>query len=281
MSDSASRQRAVFVSGASSGLGQAIAQLGLERGYSVWGTARARGRLERLAENDHFHPMVMDLNDRSQMLNAFCAAEDESGGFDVVVNNAGFGVFGDLCAISEEDWDEQITAMLANLMALIRDQTRALLRRDESATLVNVSSLAVEFPLPYMSGYNVAKAGLSALSESLLLELKETNIRVIDFRPGDFRTQFNAGMIPPPSESQGGDAHCADRLAAWKTLEKNLQAAPKAVAAAEALWHAVDRGRQGTIRTGDWFQARVAPVLNRLVPQGIARAVRWRYFGLR
>lgn len=281
MNASHSRQGAVFVSGASSGLGRAVAELWLERGHCVWGTSRKHERLEGLANNPNFHPVVMDLQDRPQMLEAYAIAEQESGGFRVVVNNAGFGLYGTICDVTEKDWDAQLSAMLTNLMALVRAQTKTLLNRGESAVLVNVSSLAVEFPLPYMSGYNVTKAGLSALSESLLLELKNTKIRVIDFRPGDFRTQFNAAMSPT-TEAMATDASSGGQLdAAWKILQKNLADAPEPEVAAHDLWLAVERGRRGTVRTGDWFQARVAPLLNRIVPQGLARSVRWRYFGIR
>ena len=262
-------------------MGQAIAELWLNHGYAVWGTARQRERLSVLAENANFHPVEMDLRNRAQFLEVFSAAEHDAGGFDVVVNNAGFGVFGDVCDVSTEVWDDQITAMLMNLMALVRKQTSALMVRGKTASLVNVSSLAVEFPLPYMSGYNVAKAGLSALSESLLLELKDSKIKVLDFRPGDFRTQFNSAMLPAKDSRSRDEGNVDQSRTAWEVLEKNLEAAPSPQMAAQDLWVAVERRREGTIRTGDWFQARVAPILNRCVPQRLARAVRWRYFGIR
>ena len=69
------------------------------------------------------------------------------------------------------------------------------MRERQRGCLVNISSLAVEFPLPFMSAYNVAKAGLSALTESLIVETRGTAINVIDFRPGDFRTDFNQAML--------------------------------------------------------------------------------------
>lgn len=281
MTGSPTRPGAVFVSGASSGLGQSIAERWLQNGYAVWGTARQGERLAGLAENLNFHPVEMDLRDRAQMLDAFSTAEREAGGFSVVVNNAGFGVFGELGKISEDVWSDQITSMLTNLMALVRDQVSALRARGEAATLVNVSSLAVEFPLPYMSGYNVAKSGLSALSESLMLELRATKIRVIDFRPGDFRTRFNAAMSPAMEPMPATPGGSEDLKNAWHVLQENLAEAPPPEVAAQDLWTAVAQGRKGVVRTGGWFQSRLAPILNRMVPQGIARTVRWRYFGIR
>ena len=276
-----SEHRAVFVSGASSGIGEAVAHHWLSRGYQVWGTARCRDRLAKFADQKNFHAVEFDLLDRSAAIEVYAAAESAAGGFEVVVNNAGFGLFGVLTEISAQKWDEQLSAMLTNTFMLVRRQVELMLQRGRSATLVNVSSLAVDFPLPFMAGYNVAKAGLSALSESLLMELSETPIRVIDFRPGDVRTKFNAAMQPTSTVTPSALPHRENLEAAWRTLELNLDQGPLPESAAVDLWRAVTSGRSGTVTTGGWFQATLAPFLIRLIPQGLARGVRWRYFGIR
>lgn len=276
-----SEHRAVFVSGASSGIGEAVAHHWLSRGYQVWGTARCRDRLAKFADQKNFHAVEFDLLDRSAAIEAYDAAENAAGGFAVVVNNAGFGLFGVLTEISAQKWDEQLSAMLTNTFLLVRRQVELMVQRDSSATLVNVSSLAVDFPLPFMAGYNVAKAGLSALSESLLMELSETQIRVIDFRPGDVRTKFNAAMQPTATVTPSAPPHQKNMEAAWRTLEQNLDQGPSPELVAVDLWRAVASRRRGTVTTGGWFQATLAPFLIRLFPQGLARGVRWRYFGIR
>jgi short-subunit dehydrogenase len=129
-----------------------------------------------------------------------------------------------------------------------------------------------------MSGYNVAKAGLAALSDSLIFESRGTPVTVIDFRPGDYKTTFNQAMVTtasvPPSAPR------PERLGrAWAALEANVEAAPAPAAAAADLRRAVLRNRSAVIRSGTFFQARVAPQLARWAP---AAAVRWataRYFG--
>lgn len=276
-----SKHRAVFVSGASSGIGEAIAHHWLSQGYQVWGTARDRDRLTSFAEQKNFHAVELDLLNQPSAIEAYDAAEDAAGGFEVVVNNAGFGLFGPVTETPAEKWEEQLSAMLTNTFVLVRRQVELMIRREASGTLVNVSSLAVDFPLPFMAGYNVAKAGLSALSESLMMELSETRIRVIDFRPGDVRTKFNASMQPTAEASPISQSNRANLESAWRILEQNLDQGPSPESVATDLWQAVNRGREGTITTGGWFQATLAPLLIRLVPQGIARGVRWRYFGIR
>ncbi|GAB5562095.1 MAG: SDR family oxidoreductase [Synoicihabitans sp.] len=268
--------RSVFVSGASRGLGRAFAEYWLSRGADVWGTARNADALVDLAKHPAFRPVIFDLRDREGVLAAFTQAEKAAGGFDLVVNNAGYGLFGELTAIEAAQWEDQLTSMLTHLMVLVRRQVQLLKDRGRNSCLVNVSSLAVEFPLPFMSGYNVVKAGLSALSESLLMELDGTSVRVVDFRPGDYRTDFNRAMRPVNEESD--DSSHLRR--AWMALEQNIENAPLPERAAADLHRALAMGRQGIVRSGGAFQAVVAPFLLKIAPERLARAVRWRYFGL-
>ena len=126
-------------------------------------------------------------------------------GFDIVINNAGYGgVFGPLARGDFAPWQRQIDAMLATTARLTHTALRGMLACNRGC-IVNVSSLVVNFPLPYMSAYNTAKAGLSALSESLIFETRGTGVTIIDFRPGDYRTDFNNAIksgsgVPPLSE---------------------------------------------------------------------------------
>jgi NAD(P)-dependent dehydrogenase (short-subunit alcohol dehydrogenase family) len=135
----------------------------------------------------------------------------------------------------------------------------------------------VEFPLPFMSGYNVVKAGLSALTESLIVETRGTAINVIDFRPGDFRTDFNQAMLTSSSASPAPSGRVA---AVWRTLEAHCEAAPPVSRAAADLRDALLRGRSGTVRSGSFFQARIAPAFASLVPASLRRRIAARYFGL-
>ncbi|WP_221032973.1 SDR family NAD(P)-dependent oxidoreductase [Actomonas aquatica] len=269
----------VFITGASAGIGAAIARLALAQGAEVWGTARSEARLAELAEHERFHPVVLDLDDAVGALSAYREAAVAAGGFAVVINNAGYGTLGSFAEVEFAVWRQQLNAMLVNTAALAQAQLADLRRRAQGGVLVNVASLATEFPLPYMTGYNIAKAGLSALSESLLIETRHTGVSVIDFRPGDFRTGFNQSMQRPTHSAD--PAATADQEAAWNALEANLNAAPPPERAARDLWRAIERRHRGMLRSGDWFQTVLAPLFQRLVPTALARAVRWRYFGLR
>jgi short-subunit dehydrogenase len=255
--------RTAFVTGASSGLGAAFVEMLLADGVRVWGTARDPARL---AARENFSPVTLDLADPATAERNFLQAAGAAGGaFDLVINNAGYGVFGPFAATDFAVWQAQLDAMMPATLRLAHAALRPMLARRRGC-LVNISSLAAEFPLPFMSGYNVAKAGLSAFSESLAFETRGTGVSIIDFRPGDYRTPFNQAMHRPTAEPSAIEAR------AWRRLEANLLAAPSSARAAADLRRALLHGRSGTVRSGSFFQARLAPLLARLAPLVLLRA---------
>jgi short-subunit dehydrogenase len=268
--------RTAFVTGASAGLGEAFAAMLLAEGVRVWGTARDPVRLASLGANPAFTSVALDLAAASAAEAALGRAAGEAGGaFDLVIQNAGYGAFGEFAGTDFALWQAQLDAMLLGTARLSHAALRAM-RAKNHGCLVHVASLAVEFPLPFMSGYNMAKGGLSALSESLIFETRRTGVTVIDFRPGDYRTAFNQAMQTTTPASAADP-----RLArAWLVLESHLNAAPLPVRAAADLRRALLRRRSGVVRSGSFFQARLAPLLARLVPAALVREGTAWYFGL-
>ncbi len=272
--------RTALVTGAGSGLGEAFARMLAAEGVRVWGSSRPK----TLASGAGRIPpgvaaVALDLADPKGAQEAFARAQAEAGGcFDLVVNNAGYGVFGEFAAADFGSWEADLAATLLTAAGIAHSAYRAMRARDRG-TLVNVSSLAAEFPLPYMSGYNVAKAGLSALSASLAFESRQGAVKVIDFRPGDYRTAFNETM---KTRSTSFSSTLSGELgAAWRVLERNMAAAPHPSRAASDLRRALLRGRSGVVRSGSLFQARLAPALARIAPAWLVRAAAARYFGAR
>jgi uncharacterized protein len=265
---------AAFVSGASKGLGREFALMLLGEGVRVWGTSRDPSRLADLAaaHPGAFFPVALDLADPGGALRAFAAASEAAGGgFDLVVNNAGYGVFGEFATVESSVWRAQVGEMLGTVLELSHAAFRSMRTRNRGC-LVHISSIAAEFPIPLMSGYNVAKAGLSALSESLMFESRGTGITIIDFRPGDYQTDFNRAMQT--------DSSSETARRAWSALEATFAGSPEPRRAALDLRRALLANRSGVVRSGSLFQARLAPLLARLCPAWAMRRGIARYFGL-
>lgn len=264
------RYRTAFVTGASAGLGRAFAEMLLAEGVEVWGTARAAARLPAQAR---LHPLELELGDGAAAEAVLRAADRAAGGFDLVINNAGYGAFGGFAATDFAVWARQLELMLVNTARLAHVAVQLMAGRGRGA-LVNVSSLAAEFPLPYQPAYNVVKAGLSALSESLMLEHAGTGLIVLDLRPGDYRTDFEGSVLRPGAAP---DAR-ADR--AWAAFRRLMESGPAPAHAAAALRRALRRGRSGTVRTGRFTQAVLSPALARFGSLALRRWVLGRYFDL-
>ena len=265
--------RTAFVTGASTGLGRAFAEMLLADGVRVWGTSRDAERLGPLVTGypSQFTPIALDLGNGAHAEAVFHRAETEAGGFDLVINNAGYGAFGQFAATDFSVWQQQLEVMLINTARLAHASLHGMLARNRGA-LVNISSLAAEFPLPFQSAYNVAKSGLSALNESLMIETAGTGVVILDFRPGDYRTDFENSVLRPPGET-------TPRMArAWAAFAKMMATGPAPAHAAASLRRALLKNRSGTGRTGRFFQAVLGPFLARLGSRALVRRFHAKYF---
>jgi len=179
----------VLITGATGGFGQLFAQRLSQRGHPLILHGRDQERLEqlrlRLPGAQHHRCIAMDLA-REQGVDALIQ-ELHDVPVHGLVNNAGFGLWGHYADLPAEP---QLAMMHLDLLTPMR-LTHALLARliERHGFLINVSSLAGEYPLPWMSGYAAAKAGLSYWSEALRIELAG-RLRVVTLAPGPSPTGF-------------------------------------------------------------------------------------------
>jgi NAD(P)-dependent dehydrogenase (short-subunit alcohol dehydrogenase family) len=247
----------VFLTGASSGIGRATAEALSSAGHEVWGTSRDISRVPVLPR---MHAVRLDLSDRGSIHEAYELACADAGGFDVVINNAGSGHFGPAELLSSETLHEQFQTLVFAQIELCR-LAIASMRARNGGLIINVTSLAARLPVPFMAAYNASKAAMASFTMSLQLELADTNIRIIDLQPGDIATGFNDAVYKPPTE----DAR-VNRT--WLAVDKNMRAAPQPeIVARRILALIVASNPPPRVTVGDAFQANVAPLLDRLLPQ--------------
>ena len=137
--------------------------------------------------------------------------------------------------------------------------------------VVNISSLAALFSIPYLEDYSASKAQLSAYTRSLMASHRDTGVIFIDFQPGDYRTQFNHNLTRYGEDNPESEA-------VWRQLERNLRRGPAPERAAIDVVAALLRGKSSTVTSGSFFQSKVAPIGRRILPAGlIAWAIRKYY----
>lgn len=264
----------IFLTGASSGIGLAIAQALLARGDEVWGTSRNLIRLEQL---QGVHAVRLDLNDPRSIDEAFKCALAEAGAFDVVINNAGNGHFGPGEHLTAQEIEEQFQVLLYAHLHLVR-LALAAMRTRGTGLIVNVTSLASRLPVPFMAAYNAAKAAMASFTMTLQLELADKNIRVVDLQPADICTAFNDAI--PKSARQ--HPHYDQRVAkTWVAVDRNMKNAPKPELVAEHVLRLIDSTNPPPrIAVGDFFQTKIAPFIFRFLPQRVRLWGLKMYYGI-
>jgi len=261
----------VFLTGASSGIGLAIAKRLVTEGHEIWGTSR---NLERIPKLSRLHPIRLDLADGSSIENAFNSALAEAGYFDVLINNAGAGHFGPAELLPMETITSQFQILVFGQIQLMQLALRHMRQREEGL-IINVTSLASRLPVPFMGAYNSAKAALASFTMSLQLEFAHPRVRVVDLQPGDIRTEFNQSMIVSDNID---DAKIART---WEVVERNMKNAPGAELVARQILKLIRADEPPPrLTVGNAFESKIAPFIFRFLPQRVRVWGLKRYYGI-
>ena len=206
------KKRVAIVTGASSGIGEATAELLANAGYKVYGTSRKADQ----ATNRPYKMIALDVTSEASVAAALKQVIDIEGQIDLLVNNAGFGV---APGGAEESSIEQTQRIFdTNFFGLVR-MTRAVLpymRKQGAGRIINIGSILGLIPAPYMATYAATKHAVEGYSESIDHELRTQGIRVSVIEPAYTNTQFE-------SNTQELDSKLAEYATARKALAKLIK----------------------------------------------------------
>jgi NAD(P)-dependent dehydrogenase (short-subunit alcohol dehydrogenase family) len=189
------RSPVVLITGTSSGIGRAIASAFAAKGFEVFGTSRNPQRNEPIAGVEL---LPLDVSDQASVASAVSTVLQRAGRIDVLVNNAGVGVFG---AAEESSIAQAQELFDTNFFGLIRVTNEVLphLRAQRSGRIINISSVLGFLPAPYGALYAASKHAVEGYSESLDHETREFGVRVSVVEPGYTDTAFDANAADPDS----------------------------------------------------------------------------------
>jgi len=186
--------KAVLISGASRGIGEATARLLHAGGYGVGLLARNGARLEALArELPGALPLVGDVRRREDWERAVGRMEEAFGGLFALINNAGIGIMKPVAELSEEEVREVLEVNLMGPFLGLKAALPLLLR--SQGVVVNVGSLAGKNAFKGGAAYNASKFGLLGLMGAAMLELREMGVRVVNVLPGSVDTGFAGSPV--------------------------------------------------------------------------------------
>ncbi|WP_036303246.1 oxidoreductase [Methylotenera sp. L2L1] len=219
------KSKIAIVTGASSGIGEATAELLANSGYKVYGTSRKGVQIAQRS----YKMIALDVNSEASIETALKEIIKIEGRIDLVVNNAGFGVAPG--GAEESSIEQTKTLFETNFFGIVR-MTRAVvpyMRKQGEGRIINIGSILGLIPAPYMATYAATKHAVEGFSESLDHELRTRGIRVSVVEPGYTNTHFEAN-------TQEVDAKIDEYNLARKALAKLIKVAiaggddPKVVA---------------------------------------------------
>lgn len=205
--------KTIFITGASRGFGKLWAEAFLKRGDKVAATARNLDALTDLVTQygDAILPIQLDVNNRADCFAAVKKATDHFGKIDVLINNAGYGLFGTIEETSEKEAREQIETNVFGLL-WITQAVLPVMRKQKSGHIIQVSSVLGIATLPVLGLYNASKFAVEGLSETLASEVKGFGIHVTLVEPNGFATDWG-----------GASAIHAQPLAEYASVKEAFQ----------------------------------------------------------
>jgi NAD(P)-dependent dehydrogenase (short-subunit alcohol dehydrogenase family) len=202
-----------FITGSSRGFGREWAIAALDRGDSVAATARDTASLDDLAGRfgEKILPLQLDVTDRAAVFAAVAQAHDHFGRLDVIVNNAGYGQFGMVEELTEQDARDQIETNLFGAL-WVTQAALPFLREQGAGHIVQVSSIGGVTAFPSVGMYHASKWGLEGISQALAQEVAAFGIKVTLIEPAAYSTDWG-----------GSSARHTEPMPAYDDYRKQVQ----------------------------------------------------------
>jgi len=186
--------KTIFITGASRGFGRIWAEAFLKRGDQVIATARGLDTLNDLVNTygNQILPLQLDVNDRQACFEAVEKAKQHFGKIDVLINNAGYGLFGTIEETTEQEARAQIETNVFGLL-WVTQAILPIMREQGYGHIIQVSSVLGITTLPVLGLYNASKFAVEGLSETLATEVSGFGIKVSLIEPNGFATDWGGG----------------------------------------------------------------------------------------
>lgn len=188
--------KVVLVTGASRGIGRAIAMMLKDYGLHVYGTSRSKAITPLISgfEGGFFKMLPMDILQEQSVQSAVQALLATEGRLDILINCAGMGIAGSVEDMTAEEFKQQMDTNVGGTLAVIRN-VLPVMRRQKSGLIINIGSVAGVIGIPFQSAYSASKAAVAILTEALRLETAAFGIRACVIEPGDTKTGFTAARV--------------------------------------------------------------------------------------
>ena len=264
-------QKRVLITGATTGFGEALACQLAARGWKVAVTGRKLDAVQRTADKVNALGgtglgLLLEVREKDQWQAVHKALDEAWGGIDILVNNAGVADANQFDKLNDADWDSLMSINLTGVINGCRTYTPDM-SRNRSGYILNMSSAAGLLAMPEMANYNVSKAGVVGLSETLFTELSRFNIGVTVLCPAGFKSSL--------SENAARDGRSIADSATGKLVQADMDKAKHTSETVAAF--AIEEMEKGNLYSIPQAEYRLAWLLKRLMPNTFYRTIGWLY----
>lgn len=211
-------EKVVLITGGSSGIGRATAISYHDKGFKVYAASR-RVELMKPLEDVGINVLYLDVTSKESINTAVNKVLSEEKGIDILINCAGYGLYGALEDISIIDAKKQFDVNLFGVAALIQ-AVLPCMRKQNSGKIINISSIGGKIYTHLAGWYHASKHALEALSDCLRLELYSFNISVIIIEPGLIKTNWHKIAMKNLNKASGRGVYRADSASVEKSITK-------------------------------------------------------------
>ncbi len=227
--------KVALVTGSSSGIGYETSLALARNGYHTFATMRNLGKDEKIKqiiekEDLSIEILELDVDSEESVNRAIKTVSEKNGRIDVLVNNAGYGMWGTVEDVSIDEFKEQFETNFFSIIRLIQ-KVAPIMRKQNSGNIVNISSVAGRIGFPVSPAYISSKFALEGLSESLRFELMPFGINVIIIEPGVIKTNFFDSMkMSEKSQQDSTYKEITDKVISGVKMMAEMGTHPKEVA---------------------------------------------------
>jgi NAD(P)-dependent dehydrogenase (short-subunit alcohol dehydrogenase family) len=211
-------QKIVLVTGASSGIGKHITEDLAKQGYHVFAAARSIDKLT-LMRSETIEPLRLDVTKESDIQAAVEHIKATKGRLDILINNAGYGIYGTIEGLSDEQVRRAFDVNVFGLGAMTR-AALPMMREQKSGLIINMSSVVGKVAVPVGGWYGASKHAVEGLSDALRVEVKRFGIKVVLIEPGAIRTGFEDTAMATLASSNDPSAY-DDLVSAFSNAIRN------------------------------------------------------------
>ena len=254
--------KVILITGASSGIGKAIGDLLCNKNFKVYGTSRDPSKYI----NSNFQLLGLNVNNPSSINKCIDEIIKIEGSIDVLINNAGVGITGPLEEIPEIEIENNFKTNFFGPLNIIK-KVLPIMRSKKSGLIINVTSLAAYVGTPYRSVYSASKAALDLVSETLNMETKPFNIKVVTVAPGEFSTNIASRRYHASSEKSS--PYYFNYSKALKLMNNHVDGGADPKLIGKLILKIINSKNPKKKYIAGSFVEKIAPYLKLLLPQKV------------